>query len=373
MGKKVNGHEIIQLFEQFSPKKLAVEGDPIGLQIGRLNQPVEKVLVALDVLEEVVDEAIERNAKLIIAHHPIIYRPLRSLQTDQPSGRIIAKLIKHDIAVYVAHTNLDVTEGGVNDWLAEALELKNTSVLSPTTEDRLKKMVVFVPVQHADNVRQAMTNAGAGHISDYAHCTFTSLGTGRFMPKENATPFIGHANHIEQVEEVRIETVMYESFQSKVVSAMKTAHPYEEVAYDLYEEDRPGNQLGLGRVGVLNESMTLGQFTEHVKNKFDVPALRFVGNPADQVKKVAVLGGTGNKYMKAAKFSGADVYVTGDVDYHIAHDAMMMGLNIVDPGHNVEKVMKHGTVKEMAKRTKERGFDVTFIASNIHTDPFSFN
>lgn len=372
MGKPVNGHQIIELFEQFSPKSLAMEGDPIGLQIGRLNQPIDRVIVALDVLEEVVDEAIRENAKLIIAHHPIIYRPLKSLQTDKPSGRIIAKLIQHDIAVYVAHTNLDVAKGGVNDWLAEKLELSDTNVLVPTTEDRLKKVVVFVPKDHADSVRNAMTEAGAGNIGEYAHCTFTSEGTGRFMPTEEANPFIGKSNRLEEVEEVRIETIVHESLLKKVITMMIKAHPYEEAAYDIYDESITGEKLGLGRIGKLKSAMTLDEFADYVKSKLDVPSLRFVGQPSAQIKKVAVLGGTGNKYMTTAKFSGADVYVTGDVDYHIAHDALMMGLNIVDPGHNVEKVMKQGVAEVMEKRCKAKGYEVKFIASSLNTDPFTF-
>ena len=372
MSKPVNGHQVIELFEQFSPKNLAMEGDPVGLQIGRLNQPVDRVMVALDVLEEVVDEAIRENVKLIIAHHPIIYRPLKSLQTDQPAGRIIAKLIQHDIAVYVAHTNLDVAKGGVNDWLAEKLELTETSVLVQTTEDRLRKVVVFVPKDHAEKVRNALTQAGAGHIGEYAHCTFTSDGVGRFMPTQEASPYIGSSNKLEEVEEVRIETIVKESLLKKVITAMIKAHPYEETAYDVYSEEIAGEKLGLGRIGKLKDPMTLDEFTDHVKDKLDVPSLRYVGEPTAEIKKVAVLGGTGNKYMTAAKFSGADVYVTGDVDYHIAHDAMMMGLNIVDPGHNVEKVMKQGVAAELKKRCESKGYEVQFLASSLNTDPFTF-
>ena len=152
--KKINGHEIIQLFEQFSPKQYAMEGDQIGLQIGRLNKPVHRVMIALDVLEEVVDEAIEKEVDLIIAHHPLIYRPLKNIMTDQLPGRMIEKLLKHDIAVYAAHTNLDVAKGGVNDLLAEALELSNTEVLVPTHEIQLKKLVVYVPTEQCQQSKR---------------------------------------------------------------------------------------------------------------------------------------------------------------------------------------------------------------------------
>lgn len=367
--KKVNGHEIIQLFEQFSPKAYAVEGDKIGLQVGALNQKVQKVLIALDVTEMVVEEAIEKDVQLIIAHHPPIFRPLKKIATDTPEGRILSKLIKHDIAVYAAHTNLDVASGGVNDLLANALELKDTQVLVPTYEERLKKLVVFVPEENAEALRKAIGNAGGGAIGNYSHCSFSSSGQGRFLPGDDTNPHIGETGKLETVNEVRVETIFPQSIEKKIVNAMIKSHPYEEVAYDLYALENKGEQLGLGRIGVIDE-MTLEEFAQHVKQAFNVKAVRVVGDLSAKVKKVAVLGGDGNKYFPQAKFRGADVYVTGDIYYHTAHDAQMAGLNIVDPGHNVEKVMKQGVAKVMDRLSRENGYDVSFIASDVDTDPF---
>ncbi|MGE8206221.1 Nif3-like dinuclear metal center hexameric protein [Heyndrickxia sp. NPDC080065] len=370
--KTVNGYEIIQLFESFSPKKYAMDWDPIGLQIGRLNKPVKNVMIALDILEEVVDEAIEQDVQLIIAHHPLIFLPMKNLLTDHPQGRIIEKLIKHDIAVYAAHTNLDVASGGVNDLLAEALQLKNTEVLDPTFEEKLKKLVVFVPTETEDEVRKAITSAGAGAIGHYSHCSFSASGTGRFLPGKNTSPYIGTIGNLEEVKEVRVETIFPEKIEKKVITAMLKAHPYEEVAYDIYPLENKGEVLGLGRVGLLDEEMSLQQFAEHVKKSLDVNTVRVVGNLNDRIKKVAVLGGDGNKYFTKAKFKGADVFVTGDFYYHNAHDAMNIGMNIVDPGHNVEKVMKKGVAEQLKKMCQEKGYEVKFIPSNIHTDPFIF-
>lgn len=369
--KKANGYEIIQLFEQFSPKAYAMEGDKVGLQIGRLNKPVDKVLIALDVLEEVVDEAIAENVQLIIAHHPMIYRPLQKIATEQTVGRIIEKLIKHDIAVYAAHTNLDVAKGGVNDLLAEALGLTNTEVLVPTYELKLKKLVVFVPEESAKKVKEALGRVGAGAIGNYSHCAFTASGVGQFLPGEETNPHIGTQGKLEEVNEVRIETIFPENLEKRVLSAMLKAHPYEEVAYDIYPLDNQGETLGLGRVGYIDET-TLGQFAERVKEALDVKGVRVVGDLETPVKKVAVLGGDGNKYYRSAKFKGADVYVTGDLYYHVAHDAQMDGVNIIDPGHNVEKVMKAGVAKVLAKMTQDKGLDVTIVASKLNTDPFQF-
>ncbi|THE15441.1 Nif3-like dinuclear metal center hexameric protein [Bacillus timonensis] len=374
MSKIPNGFEVIQVFEGFSPKYLAVEGDrdKIGLQIGTLHKPVKKIMVVLDVLEEVVDEAISSEVDLIIAHHPPIFRPLRAIQTDTPAGRIIQKCILHNIAVYAAHTNLDVAVGGVNDLLANALELTNIELLAPTYEERLKKLAVYVPRESADEVRTALGTAGAGFIGDYSHCTFNTEGTGTFLPHEGTNPHIGAVGQLENVDEIKIETVFPSRIQKKVVTAMLKAHPYEEVAYDIYPLENEGNILGLGRVGYLQHEMTLEQFAHHVKDKLEVDGIRVVGSLTDRVKKVAVLGGDGNKYISHARRAGADVYVTGDMYYHVAHDAMMMGLNIVDPGHNVEKVIKKGVANVLTERFKEKKLEVSVITSELNTDPFQF-
>ena len=170
--KKVNGHEIINLFEQWSPKRFAMDGDPIGLHVGRLNRQVEKVLVTLDVNEEVIDEAIRNGANLVIAHHPPIFRPIKNIMTDTPQGRMIEKCIKNDITVYAAHTNLDVTPGGVNDLLASKLGLVDTGILEPTYIEQMYKLVVFSPETHAAEIRKVLGEAGAGAIGDYKFCTF---------------------------------------------------------------------------------------------------------------------------------------------------------------------------------------------------------
>jgi dinuclear metal center YbgI/SA1388 family protein len=369
--KKANGHEIIQLFEQFSPKALAMEGDKIGLQIGRLNKKIDKIMIALDVLEEVIDEAIERNVQLIISHHPPIFRPLKNVLTDTVQGRMIEKLLKHDIAVYAAHTNLDVATGGVNDLLADALGLENPEVLVPTNETKLKKLVVFTPVSHAEEIRKVLGAIGAGFIGNYSHCSFSADGTGRFLPGDNTNPHIGQQGRLEAVDEVRIETIVPEHLIKRAITAVIKAHPYEEVAYDIYPVENKGEVLGLGRIGRVKE-MTLAEFAERVKQAFEVDKVRVVGDLSSRIKKVAVLGGDGNKYFMSAKFKGADVYITGDIYYHTAHDAMMQGLNMIDPGHNVEKIMKKGLTTILSKMCKESGYEVEIFPSEVNTDPFQY-
>ncbi|MDS9471045.1 Nif3-like dinuclear metal center hexameric protein [Sporosarcina pasteurii] len=370
--KRVNGHEVINLFEQWSPKSYALEGDPVGVHVGQLNRPVEKVLVTLDVNEEVVDEAIEKGANLIIAHHPPIFRPLKNIATDTVQGRMFEKCIKHDITIYAAHTNLDVAKGGVNDMLAEKIGLVNTKVMEQTYSEALYKMIVFCPATHAEEMRIALGQAGAGAIGEYTACSFTSEGAGRFTPADNANPYIGQVGKEEVVAEEKIEVIVPAPNRNRVLKAMLNAHPYEEPAYDILKLEQRGNTLGLGRVGELEEPLTLDLFASKVKDVFQVPALRYVGDPNKMIRKVAVLGGDGNKYIHAAKRNGADVLVTGDLYYHVAHDAESINLAVVDPGHNIEKVMIEGVAVYMQQACNDAKFAVNFLKSEVNTEPFQF-
>ncbi|MBY6035459.1 Nif3-like dinuclear metal center hexameric protein [Fictibacillus nanhaiensis] len=372
MSKTANAQYIISLLESFAPKSMAVDGDPIGLQVGSLNRPVKKVMIALDVLESVVDEAIANEVDLIIAHHPLIYRPLKKIDTNTPKGRVISKLLKQDITVYAAHTNLDVTASGVNSWLSDCLELKQTEVLAPTYEEELVKLCVFVPLTHEEHVRQAIGNAGAGHIGNYSHCTFSSNGWGTFTPLEGTTPFIGELGKQERTEEVKIESIMPVSIQKHVIAAMKKAHPYEEIAYDLFPLLNKGNELGIGKIGMLPKEMEMEQFVDHVKKAFGLSNVRVIKGHNHSIKKVAVVGGDGNKYIYPAVRKGADVLVTGDIYYHNAHDAQEEGLTIVDAGHHIEKIMKHELKRVLEKELVKRKYDTQVIESEVITEPFTF-
>lgn len=366
------GQTVIQYMEQLAPKHVAMEDDKIGLQLGSLQKEITGVLTALDVNEQVVDEAIELGANLIIAHHAIIYRPLKNLQVDTPMGSVYEKLIKNDIAVYVAHTNLDVTEGGMNDWMAEALGIDSNEPVKDIHTDHLYKLVVFVPKDHHQRVLDAILNAGAGAIGNYSHCSFNIEGYGTFVPGEGTDPFIGKQGTMERAEEIRIETIVPQSIRNKVIQAMLKSHPYEEVAYDLYPMDLKGRTFGLGRVGKLGNPVTLKEFVERVKDKLDVPMVRVVGDLNRQIKKAAVIGGSGGDYWQAAKFRGADVLVTGDINYHTAQDAEMAGLALIDPGHNAEKIMKTRVADWLRAKLLENKYSTQVHASEVETEPFNF-
>lgn len=369
---KQSGIEWIKWFESFCPPSYAVEGDRIGLQIGTLHKEIKRVMITLDVSLEVVQEAIKEKADLIIAHHPPIYRPLKKIETSHPSGRVIELCMKHDIAVYAAHTNLDVADGGVNDMLAAALQLTNTEILVPTVTESMKKLVVYVPKDHEENVRKAIGNAGAGHIGEYSHCAFSSEGIGSFRPIEGADPYIGTVGELELVHEVRLETIFPSRLKRQVLAAMFEAHPYEEVAYDIYPVEQASVKKGLGRIGTIEQEMTLRDFARYVKDKLQVDGVRMSGNPEAIVKKVAVLGGDGNKYMSDAIKMGADVFVTGDIYFHVAQDAVAEGLNLVDPGHYAEKIMKQGLADLLEAKCNEEKMEISIFPSATDTNPFAY-
>lgn len=368
--KETNGQHIISLFEQWAPKSLAVDGDPVGLQIGTLNKTITKVLVTLDVNLDTVEEAIKNGCELIIAHHPPIYRGLKNMRTDLPQGLLIEKLIKHDIAVYAAHTNLDIATGGVNDLLATALQLENIDILEQTTSEQLMKLAVFTPKESTEDVRTALSIAGAGQIGDYQSCSFTTSGEGRFKPSDSANPYIGQANELTLVEEDKIEVVFPTSMKNKVLKALLTNHPYEEPAYDLILLESEVNKKGLGRIGMLPEKRTLAEYAQVVKQQLNVPFVRVVGDLTKEVQKVAVLGGDGNKYIQTAKRAGADVFITGDLYFHVAQDAEAIGLSVIDPGHHVEQIMKNGVAEYMTNVCAQNKLSVEFIPSKISTEPF---
>ncbi|HSU78824.1 MAG TPA: Nif3-like dinuclear metal center hexameric protein [Candidatus Angelobacter sp.] len=370
--KTLNGQALIQAFEARIPKSFAVENDRVGLQIGTLNKSIKRIMVTLDVLENVIDEAIEKHVDLILSHHAIIYRPLKTMRTDRGQSKLVAKCIQHDIAVYVAHTNLDIAEGGLNDWLAEALQLKNLEILAPTQTEMLYKLAVYTPISHADRVREAMGGQGAGYIGDYSYCSFNTQGLGIFRPERGADPFIGQVGKLEQVEEVKIETVVAEKQLKQVIKAMTNAHPYEEVAYDCYLLKNKGKEYGLGRIGKLESSISLKELALKTKSLFNLDGCRVVGDLDKPVKKVAVLGGDGNGFIHEAAFKGADVLITGDIYYHTAHDAILEGMSIIDVGHHVEQIMKKGVKELLDVFIAREGYEAEVLVSEANTNPFHF-
>ncbi|WP_440895865.1 Nif3-like dinuclear metal center hexameric protein [Amphibacillus sp. Q70] len=372
MTKSITVGKVIDILEEWVPKKLASDWDNVGLQIGNLSMPVNKVMTTLDVTEEVVEEAIETKANLIISHHPLLFKPLKQINLNQPIGKIINLLIKHDISVYSAHTNLDIVTGGVNDLLAAKLALQDTKPLVPEGEEKLYKLHVYVPESHQEEVDQALTQIGVGQMGEYKDCSFSVKGIGSFTPSDQADPFLGEQGIKETVEEVKLEYMLPDCLVSKAVQQLIKAHPYEEPAFDLIELSNKGEVYGLGRIGTLPAEMTLKELTFQIKDVFQLSGLRVTGPLNQKVRKVAVLGGSGEKYYQHAKRLGADVYLTGDVSFHYAQDAQAVGLSIIDPGHHIEAVMIEAVHNYLDKCLTEEYGQIEVIKTSLSTEPFQF-
>lgn len=368
----VYGLDFIRRFEAFCPLWLAEEGDPVGLHIGSLDREIKKIMMTLDVRPEVVKEAIEKQIDLIIAKHPPIFRPIQRLVPDTPQNAMYLDLVKHDISVYAAHTNMDIIEGGLNDWFCEALGVEVDNYLSKTHEVPMKKLVVYVPIEQAEQMRQRLGQSGAGKIGNYHHASYSLKGEGRFTPNEQANPTIGQINQAEVVEEERIEVIYPQTLETKVLAAMYQVHPYEEPAFDILQLDNPPKTYGLGRIGNLEKPLTLEDFITHVKETFDLADVRLIESDDSKkmVQRVAICGGSGEKFYPDAIRQKADVYLTGDVYYHTAHDIQATGLTVIDPGHHIEKLCVPKFTEQMNTWKQEENWEVEIIASETNTNPF---
>lgn len=374
--KHISGFEFVKIFEQEVPLWLAEDNDPVGLHIGDLSHPIKKMMITLDVRPEVVEEAIEKNIDFILAHHPPIYRPIERLDLSNKQNQMYANLIKHDIRVYAAHTNLDNAQDGMNDWLADALSLEDIEIMDITRRIPLKRMNVYVPDTHIESVRDAMTTAGAGNITEnYSDCSYQVKGMGRFTPVKSANPTIGKLGVPEEVSETRLEVILEQKDSQAIIDALFQSHPYEEPVYELYSiEQKQELAFGLGRVGNLKEEILLKDFVQVTKEAFDVKGLRVVTTNLDQkVKRIAICGGDAGKYYKKAIQKNADVYITGDVYYHTAHDMQADGLTVLDPGHHIEKICIPKLTERVSGWKNQFDWDMEILPSEVDTDPFLFD
>lgn len=366
--------EFITKFETFCPLWLAEEGDPCGLHIGTLDKKIDRVMMTLDVRPEVVEEAIKKDIDLIVAKHPPIFKPIERLNADDPQTKMYIDLLKHDIAVYAAHTNMDIMWGGLNDWFCEMLDVNVSDYLVKTHEIPLKKLAVYVPIADGKKMRQALGAVGAGTQGNYRNTSYSMVGTGRFTPNEKAHPAIGSSNREEQVQEVRIEVIFPENLQADVLQAMYQVHPYEEPAYDLLPLENLPQTFGIGRIGQLRAPMEIENFVQKVKTTFQLEGLRLI-QPKDakhMIQTVAICGGSGGKFYPDALKKQADVYITGDIYYHTAHDMQASGLTAIDPGHNIEVVCVNKFIEKMEQWKKEENWSIDFLPSTKNTNPFQF-
>lgn len=307
--------EIYKIIEDFAPLSLQEDYDNAGLLVGNPDAEVSAALLTIDITEKVIDEAIQKKCNLIIAHHPLIFKGLKSITGKNEIERCVIKAIRNDISIYAAHTNLDSSPNGVSFKIAEKIGLKNCKVLQPQS-DILLKLVTFVPIANAELVRNAIFEAGAGRIGNYDMCSYNLQGEGTFRASEGTNPFVGKTDEVHTEKEVRIETILPRYLKNKILSALIKAHPYEEPVFDFYPLDNVSTQIGSGLIGELENEEDEISFLNRIKTIFNISFIKHSGFTGKKIKRVALCGGAGSFLINRAITSNADVFLTGDIKYH---------------------------------------------------------
>lgn len=357
--------DIIKEIETIYPKYLAEAWDNVGLLIGSHTQKVNKMLIALDINEEVVEEAITHKVDCIFTHHPFIFKPLKNLNFDDPINKLIKTLIINNISVYTAHTNLDIADGGINDILCSLLDINQVGLLEITSSKKYCKLIVYVPDEFYSQVRNAMISSNPCLIGNYKGCTFTSKGEGTFIPLDNSNPYLGKVGSLEVAKERKVECVIDKDDLSDIMQQVRKVHPYEEIAFDLIEIENIKKQSGIGRYGTI-EKIVVGQYIEKIKKKLSLPYVKLIGDPNKEIEKVSVCSGSGSSYIRqAARVS--DLYITGDIKYHDAQEALSLGLTVIDVGHYFSENI---ALPYVVKHIKTRLSDLDIICSKVDGNVF---
>lgn len=359
--------DILTSLEAWAPPSYQESYDNSGLLIGDSSITFTKALITLDVTEAVLDEAIAKGCNLVIAHHPLIFGGIKRITGQHWIERCIIKAIKNDLIIYAIHTNLDNVHDGVNAMIARKIGLRNVSILKPKA-NTLTKLVTFVPVEHTQNVLDALYKAGMGEIGNYDHCSFRMVGTGTFRPDESANPTIGTQGKDEEVEENRIEGIFPSHAQGKIAAALKQNHPYEEVAYDLYDLENTNPQIGSGAIGTLETPMETEAFIATLKERMDLNTVKCTAFVKKQISKVAVCGGSGGFLLRNAKRQKADIFITSDYKYHEFFEADQQ-IIIADIGHYESEVF---TKNLIAERLQSEFANEEFLLSAIVTNPVKY-
>lgn len=365
MGYKIG--EVISKLEILAPPSYQESYDNATLITGDRNWEVRGILCTLDSTEEVVDEAIQLGANLIVAHHPILFTGVKSLTGKNYVERTIIKAIKNDIAIYAIHTNLDHVALGVNKRICDRLGLTQTKILRPKKET-LTKLVYFVPKSQAKQTLDAVFSAGAGQIGEYSNCSYQSDGIGTFTPSDKAKPNIGAANQLEEVDETRVEVMLPSYLTSKIINALKEAHPYEEVAHYIQSLSNVNQEVGAGMIGQLEHPIGAEEFLEQLKKKMNLKFLKHTAIPNRKIKKVAVCGGAGIFLLSDAKRAGADAFITSDIKYHEFFDAEGQ-LILCDIGHYESEIF---TKELLGEYLSQKFPNIALYLTKVVTNPTSY-
>ena len=327
----MNVSEVIKEIESFAPLAYQESYDNAGLIVGSPTMMVTGVLICLDTLEEIIDEAIQKKCNLVVAHHPIVFSGLKKITGKNYVERVLIKAIKNDIAIYAAHTNLDNVHLGVNKMIGEKLGLQNLKILSPKKQI-LKKMYTYAPNEYIEQIQRALFEAGAGNIGNYADCSFLSEGIGTFTGKEKSNPFFGKKGIQSRENETKLEMIFPSHLEQKILQVLRTAHPYEEVAYEVILLENYNQDIGSGMVGTLSQEMEEIDFLYFLKEKMQTKCIRHTQLLGKKIKTIAFCGGAGSFLLPQAKSINADIFITGDYKYHEFFDAEKQ-IIIADIGH----------------------------------------
>ena len=363
----------VALVDACYPVADAEEWDAVGLHVGDSGDPVGTVLLCLDVTPETLAEAERSGAELVLAHHPLLFRPLSRLTPDTAGGALALRAARSRIAVLAAHTNVDVAEPGTTDPVVDLLGLRDVRPLAPTPAAARVKLVTFVPSEHTAAVLTALAGAGAGVIGEYDHCSFRVAGTGTFRPSAAARPALGRRGELNEVAEDRLELVLSAAATRPAVEALLDAHPYEEVAYDLVPlVPEPAGGKGLGRVGDLARPQPLRELAARLAEGLPSRFLRLAGNPDRLVRRVAACGGAGESLLDAARDAGAELYVSGDLRHHATLDALATGMAVIDAGHYATEAAALPAVeRRLRTEAGRRGLRARLLPSAERTEPWS--
>ncbi len=323
--------EITSYLEFLAPLSSQASYDNSGLIVGNADTVVTSALICLDSTEAIVDEAIEKGCNLIIAHHPIVFSGIKKLNGKNYIERTVIKAIQNNIAIYAIHTNLDNYRYGVNYEIGKRLQLEDLRILSPSP-NTLCKLIVFVPETHSNEVREALFLAGAGTIGNYNECSFEEKGTMTFKPLEEADPFEGEIGIRTEGNEKKIEVLVSAHKLNAALTAMRSAHPYEEIAYDILPLKNHNEYEGSGMYGKLSQPMDEIDFLTLLKKEFNCGIIRHTSLLGRPIRTVAFCGGSGSFLLNDAKRVKADIFITGDYKYHDFFDAEEQ-IIIADIGH----------------------------------------
>lgn len=358
--------DIITHIEKLAPLHYAQDFDNVGLLVGNASTTVNGVLVTLDCLEAVVDEAIEKGCNLIVTFHPIIFSGLKHLRATDYVRRTVLKAIKNDIAIYATHTALDMAHGGVSYRMAQELHLKNITTLIPE-KNLIKKLAVHVPESHLNPLKEALFKTGAGHLGNYSDCSFTIDGTGSFKGNENSNPFLGSRSKREIIDEKLLEVTYLPHLEWQIMRTLEQHHPFEEISYEIRTLENKYRQIGMGAIGELEKELSYEEFLKFTKKTFKTQMVRSSLSRKRNIKKVALLGGSGSFGIKNAISAGADAYITADLKYH----DFFQGENILlcDVGHYESEQYTKNLLQEYIS---EKFSSFAILCAQTQTNPVNY-